>query len=71
MTKDELMQMARDAKCGHESMTMDWIPPDGLERLANAILERAAVNFDNHQWIDIFTDEAAEEIRAMKIREGD
>lgn len=52
MNKEEFMQMARDSDCGHESMTLDWIPPDGLERFASAILERAAVECENLKWVD-------------------
>lgn len=31
---DDILRMAREAECGHESMTLKWIPPYGLERFA-------------------------------------
>lgn len=46
MKHDEILGMARKADCGHESMTLDWIAPEGLSAFAKlveqATLERAA-----------------------------
>lgn len=85
MTKDDLMQMAREAKCGHESMTLDWIPPDGLEQFANAVLERAAMecedtDIEEARGMSYYAqlgdagatrDSIASAIRALKIPEGE
>ena len=82
ITKDELMQMARDAgiQAGFdheyrgcfEKMTIpEQENMTELEIFTNAILERAAEHFVNHKWMDVTTDDAAEEIRALKINTGD
>jgi hypothetical protein len=34
MTREELIRMAREAGCGFESITLNWICPDNLERFA-------------------------------------
>lgn len=77
MTKDELMKMARDAgiqagfdyefRGGYESMPLlEKEPVMQIERFANAILERAAVECEGctsrNPWYVI---------RALKIPEGE
>ena len=75
ITKDELMQMASDAGLsfldGSARAEFDDYIDDELIEFANAILERAAEHFVNHKWMDVTTDDAAEEIRALKINTGD
>lgn len=42
MNQEDILKMAREADCGHESMTLDWIAPDGLERFAALVAAKAA-----------------------------
>jgi len=40
MTKEEILELARKANCGHESMDLQWIYPDNLEAFAKLIAEK-------------------------------
>jgi hypothetical protein len=40
MTKEEIIEMARKANCGHETMDLQWICPDNLEAFAKLIAEK-------------------------------
>lgn len=42
MDRDDVIRMAREADCGHEAMTLEWIAPDGLERFAQLVAAQAA-----------------------------
>lgn len=42
MNQEDILKMAREADCGHESMTLDWIAPNGLERFAALVAAKAA-----------------------------
>lgn len=42
MNQEDILKMAREADCGHESMTLDWITPNGLERFAALVAAKAA-----------------------------
>jgi len=35
MTKEEIIELARKANCGHEAIDLKWICPDNLETFAN------------------------------------
>ena len=81
MTKDELMQMARDAGFPFNKYGLLQGDDEGeidadamLERLTNAILERAAMGFeDDDEWQESrYTGRAVSgKIRALKINTGD
>jgi len=40
MTKEEIIDLAREANCGHETMDLQWICPDNLEAFAKLIAEK-------------------------------
>ena len=46
MDREQVIRMARDADCGHESIDLRWISPENLERFA-AIIEAAATEKAN------------------------
>ena len=46
MDREQVIRMARDADCGHESIDLRWISPENLERFA-ALIEAAATEKAN------------------------
>ena len=48
MDREQVIRMARDADCGHESIDLRWISPENLERFA-AIIEAAATEKANER----------------------
>ena len=46
MDREQVIRMARDADCGHESIDLRWIAPKNLERFA-ALIEAAATEKAN------------------------
>ena len=78
ITKDELEQMARDAGFPFNKYGLLQGDDEGeidadamLERLTNAILERAAVDFDEHPWDFLTKNYSSSIVRALKINTGD
>lgn len=74
MTKDDLMQMAREAGGAPlvEGTNTLLFSPIDVERFANAILERAAVECESTpDWVETRGYEQASKIRALKIPEGE
>ena len=45
MTKEEIIELAREANCGHETMDLRWICPDNLEVFAKLIAEKEREKF--------------------------
>ena len=73
ITKDELMQMARDAGAivyGHHQIMDVLFTPESTMRFTNAILERAAAEFPQPH-VETCGAEIQERIRALKINTGD
>ena len=48
MDREQVIRMARDADCGHESIDLRWISPENLERFA-ALIEAAATEKANER----------------------
>lgn len=48
MDREQVIRMARDADCGHESIDLRWIAPKNLERFA-ALIEAAATEKANER----------------------
>ena len=48
MDREQVIRMARDADCGHESIDLRWISPENLERFA-ALVEAAATEKANER----------------------
>ena len=78
MTKNELMEVAREAgiavqACPWTHQKDDWLEGDAIAFLSfyNAILERAAVECDWIQSMDGKNVECANSIRALKITTGE
>ena len=44
MDREQVIRMARDADCGHESIDLRWISPENLERFAALIEASATAN---------------------------
>ena len=63
---DDILRMAREAECGHESMTLNWIPPDGLERFAALV---RADEREKHQENNLMA-ECMDMVRDDLIRAG-
>lgn len=82
MTSEEILRLAREADCGHESMLLVWIPPVGLLRFAElvAAAEREACakvcdhyataldGGDNHYLRSAECRQAAAKIRARSAK---
>jgi len=41
MTQDEIIEMARQAGCGHEALDLHWVCPENLEAFAKLVEEKA------------------------------
>jgi hypothetical protein len=39
MTKDEIIEMARQAGCGHEAIDLHWVYPENLEAFAKLVAQ--------------------------------
>jgi hypothetical protein len=37
MTQDEIIEMAREAGCGHEAVDLHWVCPENLEAFAKLV----------------------------------
>ena len=37
MTQDEIIEMAREAGCGHEALDLHWVCPENLEAFAKLV----------------------------------
>ena len=74
MTKEEILELARKANCGHESMDLQWICPDNLEAFAKLIAEKereACAKICENEYIDFdwaHVEQHAAEICAEAIR---
>jgi hypothetical protein len=40
MTQDEIIEMARQAGCGHEALDLRWVCPENLEAFAKLVAEK-------------------------------
>lgn len=40
MTKDDIIEMAREAGCGHEALDLHWVCPENLEAFAKLVAEK-------------------------------
>ena len=39
MTQDEIIEMARQAGCGHEAIDLHWVYPENLEAFAKLVAQ--------------------------------
>ena len=74
MTEEEIIEMARKANCGHETMDLQWICPDNLEAFAKLVAEKEreeCAKICENEYIDFdwaHVEQHAAEICAEAIR---
>jgi hypothetical protein len=50
ISPQDIIEMARQAGCGHESITLDWICPENIEAFAKLVEERTAAKEREACW---------------------